>query len=45
MASVAIAKAYARRINRGDVTLEEVKTKVPSDMYDEIVNQLEIMAG
>ena len=43
MANVAIAKAYARRINRGDVTLEEVKTKVPSDMYDEIVNQLELL--
>lgn len=43
MANVAIAKAYARRINRGDVTLEEVKIKVPSDMYDEIVNQLELL--
>ena len=43
MANVAIAKAYARRINRGDITLEEVKVKVPSDMYEEIVRQLEIL--
>lgn len=43
MANVAIAKAYARRINRGDTTLEEVKTKVPSDMYNEIENQLKLV--
>lgn len=43
MANVAIAKSYARRINRGDITLEEVKTRVPSDMYNEIENQLKLV--
>ena len=43
MANVAIAKAYARRINRNDITLEEVKAKVPSDMYEEVVRQLETL--
>lgn len=43
MANVSIAKAYARRIDRGNTTLEEVRVKVPSDMYEEIVRQLEIL--
>lgn len=43
MANVAIAKAYARRIDRGDTTLEEVKAKVLSDMYEEIMRQLKIL--
>ena len=43
MINIAIAKAYARRLYRDDITLEEVKTKVPSDMYEEIVRQFEIL--
>lgn len=43
MANVAIAKAYARRIDRGDTTLEEVRVKVPFDMYEEIVRQLKTL--
>lgn len=43
MANVAIAKAYARRIDRGDTTLEEARVKVPSDMYEEIVRQFEAL--
>lgn len=43
MANIAIAKAYARRIDRGDTTLEEVRAKVPSDMYEEVVRQLETL--
>ena len=43
MVIIAIAKAYARRINRGDTTLDAVKAKVPLDMYEEIVRQLELI--
>ena len=43
MVNIAIAKAYARRLHRNDITLEEVKAKVPSDMYEEIVRQFEIL--
>lgn len=41
MANVAVAKTYARRINHGDITLEEVKVKVFSNMYEEIMRQFE----
>lgn len=43
MANVAIAKAYARRIKRGEITLEEVNLKVPADMYEEVQRQLELL--
>lgn len=43
MVNIAIAKAYARRLYRNDIMLEEVKAKVPSDMYQEIVRQLEAL--
>lgn len=43
MANVAIAKAYARRINHSDITLEEVKVKVSSKMYEEIMRQFETL--
>lgn len=43
MVNIAIAKAYARRLYRNNITLEEVKAKVPSDMYEEIVRQFEAL--
>jgi hypothetical protein len=43
MINTAIAKAYARRICRGEIVLEEVKLKVPADMFAEIEYQLEQM--
>ena len=43
MINTAIAKAYARRIHRGEIVLEEVKLKVPADMFSEIEYQLEQM--
>lgn len=43
MVNIAIAKAYARRLYRNDITLEEVKAKVPSDMYEEIAHQFEAL--
>lgn len=43
MANVAIAKAYIRRINHGDITLEEVRVKVSSNMYEEIIRQFEVL--
>lgn len=44
MANIAIAKAYARRIKRGEITLEEVNLKVPAEMFEEVKRQLELMA-
>lgn len=43
MANVAIAKAYARRIKREEITLEEVRPRVPSDMFEEVERQLELL--
>ena len=43
MANVAVAKAYARRINHGDITLEKIKVKVFSNMYEEIMRQFEAL--
>lgn len=37
IANIVITKAYAHRINRGDIALEEVKVEVPSNIYEEII--------